>query len=246
MRLHRTLVTWCVGGMVFGSTRLDSQLALFPPNPTALLYVQELKAIQFDATMAVEARNVGFVTFWDFSGGTFGAVMGMMECTFCKLEKRCFALDVLRIRFVAFTCTSIHLPSDSARDGTARDCTPYQPTDLQAGGDTLKRAVPSLAEGVRFLVNFPVFWKMCVDMVRAGAGFEFKYEILVPGTDLRGRASITGLVEVALLPKAIGGDAVSKDEDGKEDETCTRNMKHPALTEFLEALTEEEVEEREG
>ena len=87
---------------------------------------------------------------------------------------------------------------------------------------------------------------MCVDMVRAGAGFEFEYEILVPGTDLRGRASIADLVDVALLPKAIGGDAVSKDEDGKEDETCTRNMKHPTLTEFLERLEGEEREQGDG
>ena len=138
-------------------------------------------------------------------------------------------------------CTFVSAHSLTNRFGTAchgaaRDCSPYQPADLQAGGDALNRAVPSLAKGLRFLVNFPVFWKMCLDMIRAGAGFEFEYEILVPGTDLRGQASVADLVDVALLPKAIGGDAVSVDDDDKEDETCTRNMNQPTLTEFLKGL----------
>ena len=73
-------------------------------------------------------------------------------------------------------------------------------------------------------------------MMRAGSGYEFDYEILVPGTDLRERSSITEKVDIALLPKAIGGNAVCVDTDGKEDETCTRGFSYPRLSAFLEGL----------
>ena len=102
----------------------------------------------------------------------------------------------------------------------------------------MKRVTPPIAEGLRFLVNFPLFWKMCLDMVKAGSGYEFNFEILVPGTDLRERASVSDLVDVAMLPKAIGGDAVSKGPDGKakEDETYTLGIGHPTLSAFLKGL----------
>ena len=100
----------------------------------------------------------------------------------------------------------------------------------------MKRATPPRAEAITFLVNFPLFWKMCLDMVKAGSGYEFNFEILVPGTDLRERASVSDLVDVAMLPKAIGGDAVSKGPDGKEDETYTLGIGHPTLSAFLKGL----------
>ena len=100
----------------------------------------------------------------------------------------------------------------------------------------MERATPRSANSVTFLVNFPTFWKMCMDMMRAGSGYEFNYEILVPGTDLRERSSITEKVDIALLPKVIGGDAVCVDTDGKEDETCTRGFPYPRLSAFLEGL----------
>ena len=100
----------------------------------------------------------------------------------------------------------------------------------------MERATPRIANGVTFLVNFPMFWKMCLDMMRVGSGYEFNYEILVPGTDLRERSSITEKVDIALIPKAIGGDAVCIDTDGKEDETCTRGFHYPRLSAFLEGL----------
>ena len=100
----------------------------------------------------------------------------------------------------------------------------------------MKRVTPPIAGGIRILVNFPLFWKMCLDMVKAGSGYEFNYEILVPGTDLRERASVSDLVDVAMLPKAIGGEAVSTGPDGKEDETYTLGIAHPTLSAFLKGL----------
>ena len=81
-----------------------------------------------------------------------------------------------------------------------------------------------------------MYAKMCLDMIRAGSGYTFNFEALVPGTDLRSRPSVTELVDVALLPKAIGGDKVTVDENGEEDETCTRGAGHPRLSEFLQEL----------
>ncbi len=90
------------------------------------------------------------------------------------------------------------------------------------------------------LVNFPLFWKMVIDMVKAGSGYEFNYEILVPGADLRERASIADLVDIAILPKSIGGEAVfvSVDADGNKDENDVRGVEHPTLSGFLETLGE--------
>ena len=102
----------------------------------------------------------------------------------------------------------------------------------------MKRVTPPVREGVRVLVNFPSFWKMVIDMVKAGSGYEFNYEILVPGTDLRERASIAELVDIAILPKSIGGEAVSVDADGNEDENNVRGVEQPTLSALLEKLGE--------
>ena len=77
---------------------------------------------------------------------------------------------------------------------------------------------------------------MCVDMVRAGSGIDINCEILVPGTNLREFSTATEVVDVAMLPKAIGGDAVSVDEDGKEDATYTLGVGHPTWSEFLKGF----------
>ena len=106
-------------------------------------------------------------------------------------------------------------------------------TDLQAGSDAIGRAFPAPAGSITFLVNFPAYAKMCLDMIKAGSGYIFNFEALVPGTDLREHASVVDLVDVTILPKAIGGDATSVDDDGKDDETCTRGVKHLTLSAFL-------------
>ena len=114
-------------------------------------------------------------------------------------------------------------------------------TDLQAAGGSLQRASPRIPQALTILVNFPQFWKMCFDMVKTGSGYEFKYRILAPGTNLRESGLIPDSVDIANLPKAIGGGAISFDENGKEDETCTQGVRHPTLSEFLKSLGEGEI-----
>ena len=79
---------------------------------------------------------------------------------------------------------------------------------------------------------------MCLDMIKAGSGYTFDFEALAPGTDLRKHASIMDLIDIAILPKAIGGDATSFDNNGKEDETCTLGVEHPTWSAFLKGLGE--------
>ena len=77
---------------------------------------------------------------------------------------------------------------------------------------------------------------MCLDMLKAGSGLIFSFEALPPGTDLRKHTSVADVVDVTTLPKAIGGDATSVDEDGKEDETYTLGVEQPTLSTFLKGL----------
>ena len=110
--------------------------------------------------------------------------------------------------------------------------------DLQAGGDALGRACPVPAGTIAFLVNFPIFAKMVLDMIKAGSGFTLNFEALAPGTDLRKHGTVMDLIDATILPKAIGGDATSVGDDGKEDETCTLGVEHPTLSAFLKGLGE--------
>ena len=109
-------------------------------------------------------------------------------------------------------------------------------TDLQAGADAVKRAFPAPAGSITFLVNFPAYAKMCLDMIKAGSGFTFNFEMLAPGTDLQKHDLVMDLVDITILPKAIGGEATSFDKNGKEDETCTLGVEHPTLSAFLQGL----------
>ena len=109
-------------------------------------------------------------------------------------------------------------------------------TDLQEGSGAIGRASPSPAGSITILVNFPAYAKMCLDMIKAGSGYIFTFEALAPGTDLRKHASVMDLVDVAMLPKAIGGDATTAGKDGKEDETCTLGVEHPTWSAFLKGL----------
>ena len=81
-------------------------------------------------------------------------------------------------------------------------------------------------------------------MIKAGSGYIFNFEALTPGTDLRKHASVVDLVDVAILPKAIGGDATSVDKDGKVDETCTLGVDHPTLSAFLSRTAGDEASKR--
>ena len=111
-------------------------------------------------------------------------------------------------------------------------------TDLQAGADAIRRSFPTPTGSIAFLINFPAYAKICLDMIKAGSGFTFDFEALAPGTDLREHASVMDLVDIAILPKAIGGDATSFGKDGKEDETCTLDVGHPTWSAFLKGLGE--------
>ena len=47
-----------------------------------ILHVQELARLRAEAISAIEARNIGYVGFYDCSGASMGAIMGMMECKY--------------------------------------------------------------------------------------------------------------------------------------------------------------------
>ena len=68
----------------------------------------------------------------------------------------------------------------------------------------------------------------------------FEFEILQDdGTDrLPSRESIATAVDVAMLPKSIGGTKVSTDEHGMEDATYSRGVLHPSVTEILAAFAQ--------
>lgn len=63
-----------------------------------------------------------------------------------------------------------------------------------------------------------------------------KYINIAPGTDLREHEALKVGFNLKTLPKAIGGDAVTVDEEGKEDERCLRGVKHPTWNDFLTKL----------
>ena len=87
------------------------------------------------------------------------------------------------------------------------------------------------------MFEFPSFWKMILDMIKTGSGYVFESIILPPDTKLREQESVTNLLDVSLLPKSIGGDAVSvDDETGEQDERCVRGWKHLTVSAFVRAL----------
>ena len=45
-----------------------------------VMYTQELNRLLYDALSSVEASHLSAVTFYDFEGGSFGSLMGLMEC----------------------------------------------------------------------------------------------------------------------------------------------------------------------
>ena len=51
-----------------------------------ILHAQELTRLRTEAMCAIEARNFSNVTFVDCSGGSFGAIMGMMECELSRVH----------------------------------------------------------------------------------------------------------------------------------------------------------------
>ena len=102
---------------------------------------------------------------------------------------------------------------------------------------TQSEIAPACPGSVAFLVNFPTLWTMCLDMFVAGAVFKLEYEVLPPGIDLSQHEAVVSVVDITMLPKAIGGDAISTDkESGKEDERCCLGVDHLSISAFVKSL----------
>ena len=80
---------------------------------------------------------------------------------------------------------------------------------------------------------------MISDLIARGQSYISLPITLTPGTDLRETESVTSIVDVAQLPKSIGGDLVTIDEDGKEDERCCRGVKQPKVWAFVKQFEDE-------
>ena len=108
--------------------------------------------------------------------------------------------------------------------------------DARAIGDINKRLYPRFHNSIAFLTNFPTLWKFAVNIFTTSSGYTFDMEI-VPGTDLRDHQSITKILDVSILPKAIGGDAAYVNEEtGEEDVHYCRSVTFPKLSTFLKRL----------
>ena len=67
----------------------------------------------------------------------------------------------------------------------------------------------------------------------SGRGFAF--EVLDAKADLAHEKLVTDLLDIEMLPAAIGGGATSFDEDGKIDEHYSRGVPHQSVMKTLEA-----------
>ena len=100
-----------------------------------------------------------------------------------------------------------------------------------------KRLYPSAQSDITFAVNFPTYWKFAIGILTASSGYTFPMELFVPGTDLSECESITKLVDISILPKAIGGDAAHVNEEtGEEDVYYCRGVTFPKLSMLLKRL----------
>ena len=93
-----------------------------------------------------------------------------------------------------------------------------------------------------FCFGFAPHFKMIFDMIKGGSGLlQHNLHLLSAGKDLHTVEDLTTEINVASLPKAIGGDAVSLDEDGEEDETCCLGIEHPTWSAFVKGLRMDEL-----
>ena len=81
---------------------------------------------------------------------------------------------------------------------------------------------------------------MICDMVAMGSGMKFNFILLPNGaTEVRKLTEITDVLDLATMPKSIGGDAVSIRKDGTEDERCVCDVKHPTISAMLSGIEDE-------
>ena len=79
--------------------------------------------------------------------------------------------------------------------------------------------------------------RIILQMLKMG-GLTQEYEIITPGRNLEEIKTITDVVDVSMLPKAIGGNRVTIDEEGIEDESCWRGFNHLSLSEYIRNISE--------
>ena len=72
-------------------------------------------------------------------------------------------------------------------------------------------------------------------MLEGATGYKIK-PIIVQEVDLRKCESVIAVVDVSILPKAIGGQACSIDDQGNEDGRNVRGVECPKLSAFMEEL----------
>ena len=89
----------------------------------------------------------------------------------------------------------------------------------------------------RVFVNFPLSYKFIFDMVHSMRSNDTKPTMVTPGTELRQHDSLKD-VDFAIIPRELGGDAVSVDADGKEDAHCVIGVSHPTWSQFLAGLVD--------
>ena len=65
-----------------------------------------------------------------------------------------------------------------------------------------------------------------------GSRYQFEFEYFGKGVDLSKEESVTKCVDVAMLPKSIGGSATSPEGD----EHCCRGVGHPTIANFVAKL----------
>ena len=109
--------------------------------------------------------------------------------------------------------------------------------------DSQKRVAPPCPGSIAFFVRTSIFsWGAMIDELlddddvadASGNGFAFK--VFGAETDLSRQQPVTDLLDIEMLPAAIGGDSTSFDENGEADEHYSRGVPHPSLMEFSQTL----------
>ena len=149
---------------------------------------------------------------------------------------------VFRSAYTSCACCTAR-PSLPLKQG----CEFTEPTfcvDAHEAEDAQKRVAPPCPGSVAFFVRNSNFSLGAMleeflddDYFAAGSSNGFVFRVFDAETHLSLQQPVTDLLDVAMLPAAIGGDATSFDEeDGKADEHYSRGVAHPSLMEFFQGL----------
>ena len=149
---------------------------------------------------------------------------------------------VFRSAYTSCACCTAR-PSLPLKQG----CEFTEPTfyaDAHEAEDAQKRVAPPCPGSVVFFVRNSIFSLGAMleeflddDYFADGSGNGFVFRVFDAKTHLSLQQPVTDLLDVAMLPAAIGGDATSfDDKDGEADEHYSRGVAHPSLTEFFQGL----------